>query len=347
MPTVKERLTTRPPIERMMKIHRLLQEKALPNCTSIAVDLEISTRTVLRDLEFMRCRMHLPIEFDAEKNGYFYSKKVEQFPSVGISETEMFALLVAHKAIAQYQGTPFQTPLATAFQKLTSQLGREDSYSLKGLEQVLSFRPFAPDDAHLKTFEVITQSIQQRRVLRFSYRKLGETAVLKRTLHPYHLSCVENHWYLIGWDAERRALRTFALNRLTGAQMGKRTFQPREFDPEKHFQGSFGVFTGSDDFQVVIDFDGWGADLIGGRRLHESQQVTKLPGGGIRVELRLNNIEEVERWILSWGTHATVIRPERLRRRLQTVASALSARYSEPETRPRAVDLRQGRPLPI
>jgi predicted DNA-binding transcriptional regulator YafY len=46
------------------------------------------------------------------------------------------------------------------------------------------------------------------------------------------------------------------------------------------------------------------------------------------LQLRLNNLAEVERWILSWGTHATVVRPERLRESLKQTAASLVAAYA-------------------
>jgi hypothetical protein len=49
----------------------------------------------------------------------------------------MFALLVAHKAVEQYSGTPFHKPLQLAFQKLTGQLDGKERYSLQDYEGVV------------------------------------------------------------------------------------------------------------------------------------------------------------------------------------------------------------------
>lgn len=104
---------------------------------------------------------------------------------------------------------------------------------------------------------------------------------------------------------------------------------PKKFDPNEYLRGSFSVFKGGDDYEVVIDFDIWAADLIRGRRSHSSQQLTELPGGQIRLRMRLNSIEEAERWALSWGTHATVVRPRALATRIHQTASELQARYEQ------------------
>ncbi len=54
-----------------------------------------------------------------------------------------------------------------------------------------------------------------------------------------------------------------------------------------------------------------------------------MPKGMLRVRLRLNSLEEVERWILGLGTHATAIRPQALRERLERFGVELMKRYGE------------------
>ena len=99
----KTQAFSRPPWERMMRFHNLIKEKSYPNCNKVAKEFEVSWRTIMRDVDFMKCRLKLPLEFDAQQNGYFYTKPVEQFPQMPFTEAEVFAMLVAHKAIATPQ----------------------------------------------------------------------------------------------------------------------------------------------------------------------------------------------------------------------------------------------------
>ncbi len=138
---------SRPVMDRLYRIHELLQSELYPNCTRLSREFEVAVRTVKRDIDFMRTRMDLPIGFDVERNGYYYTRPVERFPRVNMSEAELFALLVAHKAIAQYHGTPFEQPLQAAFRKLTGQLDDAVRFTPGDIGEELSFRPFAPGDA--------------------------------------------------------------------------------------------------------------------------------------------------------------------------------------------------------
>lgn len=330
MPKIAQTLHSRPPFERMMRIHERIKSGKLPNCKRMAREMEVSTRTIKRDVDFMKCRLNLPIEYDNRRYGFFYTERVEHFPGLPVTEAEIFAMLVAHKAIAQYQGTPFQKPLQTAFQRLAGQLDQTARFTLGSLDEALSFRPLAPEDTDLKTFDVLSRSVQQHLAVRFQYKKLGARKPEPRHVHPHHLACIENVWYVFAYDMDRRAMRTFMLARLSEPVLTGKKFAPRkDFNADEYLKGSFSVFKGPDDYEVVIEFDAWATDLIRGRKWHASQQFFELPDGCSRLSMRLNNIEEMERWVLSWGVHARAVRPRALAERIRKIAVELVGRYRE------------------
>ena len=97
-------LHSRPPLERMMRMHERLKAGRYPNCRKLADELEVSSKTVQRDIDFMRYRLGLPIEYDQLHFGFYYTEPVASFPNVEISEGELVALYVGQKALAQYKG---------------------------------------------------------------------------------------------------------------------------------------------------------------------------------------------------------------------------------------------------
>ncbi|MBP8261708.1 MAG: WYL domain-containing protein [Verrucomicrobia bacterium] len=320
---------SRPPLERIFTFHKLIQEGRYPNCSLLARMFEIHLRTVNRDLDFMRDRLRLPLEYDPQRRGFFYSKPVEHFPLVPMTESEVFALLVAHKAIAQYRGTPFEHPLRTAFRKLAWQLDRNAPYGFGNPDEMLSFRPLAPEETDLESFQILTRALREKRGLSFTYRNLGAKTVRKRRVRPYHLACIENHWYLLAFDVDRQDMRTFVLTRLSDPEITDDRFViPESFDPNHYLKGAFSAFKGKADYEVVIDFDIWATDLIRGRQWHASQEITLLPQGCSRMRLRLSSIEEMVGWVLSWGAHATVVRPIELVNRVRETGRAVVDRYA-------------------
>ena len=322
-----------PAIERMMRIHRLIENKEYPNCSKMAREFEMSVRTVKRDVDFMKTRLDMPIEFDVRRNGYHYTEPVPHFPQMPISEADTFALFIASKAIEQYRGTPLQRMLEATFRKVTGQLDQSVRFSLGSLNGVLSFRPFAPGDAELKDFNLLMRGVSEWRAVKFMYRNRGQVKAQQRHVRPYHIACVDNQWCLFAFDVDRKAMRTFVLARLSKPAFTGRRFEvSKKFDLNEYLRGSLGLFKGQDDFEVAVELDAWAADDVRGRRLHSSQEITELPRGMLRVRLRLDSLEEAERWVLSLGTHATVIRPDKLRERLMRAAEELWQRYGGPKT---------------
>jgi proteasome accessory factor B len=316
--------------ERVTKIDALLRAKKFPNCVQMARDFGVSVRTLKRDIQFMIERRNLPIKYDEKRWGYYYDGPVDTFPQAPMSEAEIFALLVAHKAVAQYHGTPFEKPLRMAFEKLTEKLDGKELYMLENLGEVLSFRLFAAEETDMRMFKALTRALLECRTVTFGYKNYGPKPVQQRRGNPYHLACIDNAWYLFAYDLDRKDMRTFALSRLSDPRVTDERFaRPKKFSPAKDLEGSLGAMKGDRDFEVVIEFDAYGTDLVRGRRLHSSQNFTELADGRSQLKMRLSGLEEIERSVLSWGSHATVVKPKALAEGVRKTAEELVTRYAE------------------
>jgi predicted DNA-binding transcriptional regulator YafY len=329
-PPPRPTLVSRPPVERMMRIHAVLKSDRYPTAPALAAELEVTGKTVHRDLIFMRDRMGLPIEFDHDRKGYHYTEQVDAFPALQISEGELFALMVAEKALQQYRGTPFEERLVTALRKLERALPDTVSLNLAEWDHTISFRTSAEPIVNAPVMEKIAGAMQRREQLVIAYRKPGTKVVESRTIDPYHLANVNGDWYLFAFDHLRGALRTFSPTRVHAVEVTTKTFRrPAKFELEKQLRDSFGIFSKEGDFDVVIRFDDSVADYIREKRWHPSQRLVELPGGGLELHLKLGSLVEVQRWVLGWGGHAVALAPEGLVRGVQQAASALLERHAK------------------
>src|SRR5437763_16299270 len=157
----------------MLRIHQAIQAGKFPNASKLALELEVSTKSIHRDIEFMRDRLDLPIVYDGSRFGYRYTEDVNAFPTVQITEGEIFALLVAEKALQQYRGTSFEKPLLSAFRKMAASLPDTVSLNLADWEQTISFRTSAQPILNLEIFDTLAKAAAQHRQLRLIYRKPG------------------------------------------------------------------------------------------------------------------------------------------------------------------------------
>jgi proteasome accessory factor B len=312
----------------MLRIHEELRRGAFTNCRRLAAALEVSSKTIARDIAFMRDRLELPIEFDAQLNAYRYTHPVAAFPTVQVTEGELLALLVARKALEQYLGTPFHRQLEVSFEKLTGGLKDRISFSPAAELQSVSFKNLGLGRADLAVFNTLSAAVLRQQEVEFEYRKPGEKKATRRRVRPYHLALRDNLWYLIAFDAARNALRTFALPRISQAKsLGASFVRPVDLSPEKFFATALGVLGGAGDYHVVIRFSATVADRVREREWHESQELRDLPDGRLELSLRLGALPEVEAWVLTWGAEAEAVQPRELRQRMAATAAALARLY--------------------
>jgi proteasome accessory factor B len=308
----------------MLRIHQLLQSGKFPNASTLAREIEVATKTIHRDIEFMRDRLNLPIEFNSTRNGYFYTEEVSAFPNVQITEGEIFALVVAEKALQQYRGTSFEKPLLSAIKKMEQSLPDTISLNLADIEQTISFRTRAEPILDLKIFDALAKAVAQRKQLELHYRKPGEKKSEARIIDPYHLANVNGEWFLFAFDHSRKDIRKFVPARIQKIEPTGKTFErSKKFSLEKELRDSFGVHSGEGEFEVVIRFNARAADYIREKKWHESQQLRELKNGGVELKLKLSSLVEIERWILSWGGDAKVLKPRELAESVQKSAKRI------------------------
>jgi len=327
MPAKNALPSSRPPLARMMKIHEELQDGHLTNCSKLAAKLEVSTKTIMRDLAFMKDQLDLPVEYDPQTYSWRYAYPVKNFPTVQVSEGELLALLVAQKALEQYKGTPYHDQLAHAFEKLSSSLHDNVSFSASSSLGSVSFHHQGLSKADLKVFDSLSRAVMQNLEIEFDYTKPGGSAEPRR-VQPFHLANRANSWYLVAYDLDRKDLRNFAVVRMQSLRVTSRKFKkPEDFSPEKHFGRSFGAYVGTGDYKVVVRFSKEVTGLIKERVWHETLETKDLPDGGLEFTLRLDSLEEIQRWILGWGDTAKVLEPKELRESIRSTAEAVRKLY--------------------
>jgi predicted DNA-binding transcriptional regulator YafY len=315
---------TRPPLERMLRIHHAIQSGGYPNATGLARELEVCTKSVYRDLEFMRDRLGLPLRFDTHRLGYFYTQSVNAFPTIQITEGELVALVVAEKAFQQYRGTSFERPLLSAIQKMEQSLPDTISLDLANVERTISFRTSAEPILDLAIFDALAKATASRRQVQLSYRKPGQAAPETRIVDPYHLANINGEWFLFAYDHLRKDIRTFVPARVKQVKPTGKTFlPPQHFSLERRLRDSFGVRSGQGEYEVVLRFEPNVADYVREKKWHDSQQLREMRGGRVELRLRLSSLAEVERWVLSWGGHAKVIAPKELAESVRSAAKRI------------------------
>ena len=84
--------TYRARYRRLIELDKRIRADEYPNAFTFAKEWEVSRKTVVRDIEFLRNSMDAPIEFDPQRNGYFYTEPSWSLPQVQLTEGELLQL---------------------------------------------------------------------------------------------------------------------------------------------------------------------------------------------------------------------------------------------------------------
>lgn len=311
---------TRRPIHRIYVIHEAVKEGRFPNCRTLAERLEVTDKTIQRDISFMRDELGLPLEYDEKLHGYTYSQDVSQFPVFALGAGELAGLFLARQAIESVRGTALEQTMREIFAKLTKMIEGQVQFRWADLDRAFSRKAVAVARSDMKLFGRLAEAVLQQHEIGFHYHKLGGDGAEARRLRPYHLGEVDGCWYLIGYDLEREAMRTFALPRMTRLRVSRRSFErPPDFDGSHYLRHSFGVWTAPEDevlHLVRVELRDYAARMAQERRWHPTQERKILNHAGTRVEVcfQVSRLEEVLRWVLSWGSKVKVLGPPELKK---------------------------------
>ncbi len=323
---------SRPAIWRVQEIHRIIRAGGHPNCSTLAKEIEVTAKTIQRDISFMRDQLGMPVEYHPIKHGYYYTQDVSEFPMLHLSRRDLVALFLARHALEPLRGTRLERMLAESFSKIAEVCPGEVSIEWRELDEAFSVKASGVLAADVTLFGDLLDAIRGTREVSFDYHKLTSSKPERRSVCPHHIGQIEHGWYLIAFDPAREAMRTFALQRITNLEIHKAKFTRQAgFNARDYLGGGFGVWSYASErrnkHEVHIRFEDYAARVVAERQWHPTQAVRKIKPDGSVIEFQadLAGLEEITRWVLSWGSKARVLGPPELKKRVQDELAKMAA----------------------
>jgi predicted DNA-binding transcriptional regulator YafY len=327
------KLACRPQLWRLAMLDSLIRSRQFPNATSAAQHLEVNRRTVKRDLEFLRERLHAPLEFSRQNNGYYYTEPDYALPLVRMTEGELIAIFLATQLLQQYGNTAFEQDIRAAFAKLADLLPGEVSLDLSSLGRSLSSRPFAVAREDVRVFRTLAAGLRRQQSVRMTYWTASRDDMTERTIDPYHVALIGESWYVIGYCHLREQVLTFATARVRSARLTGDIFsRPDDFRIEAYLDGGFRACRGHGHYRVVLRFSREVAGRVEEKVWHKSQRMEPASDGGLIVRLELSDLREVLSWALSWGADCEVLEPREFREMVADELERVRRQYGPRDT---------------
>lgn len=205
--------------DRLFQIVQILRRRRLTTARHLAESLEISERTVYRDIRDLAAS-GVPIEGEA---GVGYRLRGFDLPPLMFNREEVEALVLGARIVQSWTDPELARAASEALSKIEAALPRDRSHLVDGTPL------FAPNDHWRVEIAVdlptLRQAIRDSRKVRFRYIDAGGTPS-ERTVRPLGLSFYGPVWILAAWCELRRDFRAFRVDRIQDLEVLPGSFPP-------------------------------------------------------------------------------------------------------------------------
>ncbi|MEV0219132.1 WYL domain-containing protein [Streptomyces sp. NPDC050704] len=319
--------------DRLVSLVLLLRQHGRLSATALARELEVSTRTVLRDIEALSAA-GVPVYAERGRHGGFALLPGFQTELTGLNHDEALALLVAgSRRGAQVFG--LGAALASAMRKVVDALPESYRATAAGAAQrllidpqtdLLARRPVAEEVPDTVVAEV-RRAVFSGHKLRIHYAAVDRTPKW-RTVDPIGLVTVRHQGYLLA--TRSGADRTYRLSRILAAEeLAEPAQRPDQVDLDRAWQERSTRFrTGGDQVTVLVRVNPARREDLVGTALAVLAEETDADGL-LRLEVTFQDPRHAEWALWQLATNAEALAPQWLRTSLRNRAAAIATRYGE------------------
>ena len=307
---------------RIQDLERMISSGRMTSAEQAAGELEVSVRTIERDLESLRDSLGAEIDFNRGRGCYELTGDKVRLPALTLSAREIALLLIAERSLRLHHAA-----------KLNKRY-RDEIHPVFNMDEVrelarsiVFYRPFAPERPVMHEYSKLLSAILDRRRVCMAY-KAAHGTLTERNVDPYYLVNNGGDWYVIGFCRLKNEIRTFALDRIYNPRTLEHGFAiPKDFKIDDYLEKGFGRMQGGKTEAIRIKL--WGTAVAWIRRLiwHPSQKIEEKRDGSIILCLDCPMTDSLVRWVLQMGGNARVLAPASLKALVRTEAQVISANY--------------------
>jgi predicted DNA-binding transcriptional regulator YafY len=316
-------------LERFYKIDQLLKERRVVTAKAIMEALGVSRATLKRDLEYMRERLHAPIEYDREANGYRLGKPGAgpryELPGLWFNASEIHALLTMQQLLLNLQPGLLEPHVGPMLERLRGILGTGER-SWQEIEKRIRILQPGRRESKAEHFGAVAAGLLKRVRLRIRHYNRVEDRESVREVSPQRLVHYRDNWYLDAYCHMREALRSFAVDAIGEAVLleakAKEMGKP---ELDAYLKSGYGIFAGREVQWATLRFAPRAARWVAAQSWHSAQRARFEPDGSYVLEIPYSEDRELLMEVLRYGPEAEIVAPAALRDKLRTrLAEALA-----------------------
>jgi len=315
-------------LHRVLKIITMLQTRRHYSASDLAGELEVSKRTIYRDLNMLELA-GIPFYYDRAKRGYVIHQTY-WLPPVNLDIEEALSLVALAAQAGDSEAVPLLDKAADAVKKIESQLPLSIRAAVGEFSSTLKVRrgPVARHDELEQIYQTVRKAVTRRRTLRGLYISFHEKKRIRVPIEPYWIVFHDRAWYVIGRCRQYKDIRTFKLGRFVELEALHEDFKPPRMTLEEHLGNAWRFIPEGREYDIRLRFKPMVAANVAEVRWHKTQEVTWQDDRSIIFEVRVDGLSEILWWILGYGDQVEVLKPKPLRDRVRKAAEKMLNQYS-------------------
>jgi predicted DNA-binding transcriptional regulator YafY len=215
-----------PTSARLLRLLSLLQARREWTGPELARRLEVSARTVRNDVERLR-ELGYPVDATVGRSGGYRLGAGAQLPPLLLDDEEAVAVALGLRSAAGGTVGGIEETSVRALAKLEQVLPSRLRHRVTTLAQAVVPVPGTGPTVAAEVLTAIATAARDHQRLRFDYAD-HDGAASRRDAEPHRLVHTGRRWYLVAWDVDRAAWRTFRVDRMTPRIPTGPRFAPRD-----------------------------------------------------------------------------------------------------------------------
>lgn len=211
---------------RLLRLLSLLQMRREWSGTDLADRLDVTARTIRRDVDKLR-DLGYPVDATRGVAGGYRLGAGAELPPLLLDDEEAIAVAVGLRTASSGAVVGIEESSVRALAKLEQVLPRHLRRRVGALTQYTAALPAPGATVDHELLSLIASAARDAERLRFGYSS-HDGSSSRRLVEPCRLVHANRRWYLVAWDCEREAWRTFRVDRIDGTPSLDRRFEPRE-----------------------------------------------------------------------------------------------------------------------
>ena len=210
---------------RVLKLLSLLQSRRVWTGTELSRELDVTERSVRRDVERLRS-LGYPVHGAAGVSGGYRLGAGKELPPLLLEDDEAVAVAIGLRMAATGAVTGVEEASVRALEKLEQVLPKALRRRVGALHAVSVRLGEGGSGVDAAVLATVANACRDGQLLRFGYRGRGQEPSA-RQVEPYRLVHTSFRWYLLAYDLDREDWRTFRVDRVEGSPSPGRRFAPR------------------------------------------------------------------------------------------------------------------------